>query len=113
MIIRKVLMAEREGSNRQPRPFTRAEVEAMHNAEDDRLLFLLLRWTGLRPSEAMGLTWGEVSFDRQQIEYVEHKSPRKRIRWIPTELLSALRAEHQRRNPQQNEPVLQNANGNV
>ena len=30
---------------------------------------------------------------------------------IPAELLSELRREHQRRNPQQNEPVLQNANG--
>ena len=99
-------------TNRQLGPFTSEELEAMGNhAEDDGLLFSLRRWTGLRASTAIGLTWGEVSLDRQQIEYVEHKSPRRIILPIPAELLSVLSAEHQRRNPRRNEPVLQHSNG--
>jgi len=82
-----------------------------NHAEDDRLLFLLLTQTGLRASDAIHLTWREVSLDQQQIEYVQHKSPRKIILPIQAEILSALRTEHQRRNPRQNEPVLQHSNG--
>lgn len=99
-------------TNRQLEPFTREELAAMRNhSEDDRLLFLLLTSTGIRASDAIGLTWGEVFLDRQQIEYVEHKSPRRTILPIHAELLSVLSAEHQRRNPRQNEPVLQHSNG--
>jgi integrase len=93
--------------------FTGKELDAMRShSEGDRLLFLLLRWTGLRASDAIGLTWGDLSLDQRQIEYVQHKNPRKRkLRPIHDELLSALRTEHQRRNPRQNEHVLQDANG--
>jgi integrase len=52
-------------TNRQLSPFSGEELRAMQNhTEDDRLLLLLLRWTGIRPTDAIGLTWGEVSFAR-------------------------------------------------
>jgi integrase len=100
-------------TNLQLSSFTGKELDAMRShSEDDRLLFLLLRWTGLRASDAIGLTWGDVFLDQRQIEYVQHKNPRKRnLRPIHDELLSVLRTEHQRRNPRQNEHVLQDANG--
>jgi integrase len=101
-------------TNQQPGPFTGEELKAVSNhLENDqiRLLFLLLRWTGIRPIDAIDLTWRQISFDQQQIEYVGKKDLRKRIRPIPAELLSALRAEYLRRNPGESEPVLQHANG--
>jgi len=99
-------------TNLQLSSFTGKELDAMEShSEDDRLLFLLLRWTGLRVSDAIGLTWGDVFLDQRQIEYAQHKNPRKRKLPIHDELLSVLRTEHQCRNPRQHEHVLQDANG--
>jgi integrase len=61
--------------NGKPQAFTGEELETMHNhSGDDRLLFLLLRLTELRLGEVVGLTWGEVSFDREQIACVQRRS---------------------------------------
>jgi integrase len=93
-------------------PFAGDELRAMQNhAENDLLLFLLLRWTGLRTSDALMLRWEEVNFDRGQIEHVVSKEPKKLILPIHTELLAALEGEHQQRSPQPTEPVLLNSKG--
>ena len=46
----------------RPRTLTDEQVAAVMGelAEADRLLFSLLRWTGLRISEALGLRWGDI-----------------------------------------------------
>ncbi len=99
-------------TKRQISPFTSGELEAMRNqAEDDLLLFLLLRWTGLRAIDAVDLTWREVSLDQQQIEHVGGKNLSKAILPIHAELWSAFRAEYQRCNPRQDDPVLQHSDG--
>src|SRR5258708_8925818 len=49
------------------------------HAGDDQLTFLLLRWTGLRGSDAVSLTWREVHFDRKEIERVTQKRKKRVI----------------------------------
>ena len=77
-------------------------------AGDNLLTFLLLRHTGFRGSDAVGLTWKEVHFDRQEIDRVTRKRKRRVIIPIHTELLFALQTEYDRRNPQLTDHVLLN-----
>ena len=55
-------------------PFTGDELRQMRiHAGADLLIFLVLRHTGLRGSDAVGITWAEVHFDRREIERVTQK----------------------------------------
>lgn len=106
-----VRMEGRPGENPHggAEPFTGDDLGRLRAcAGDDLLTFLLLRWTGLRGSDAVSLTWAEVHLDRKEIERVTQKRRKKVILPIPIELLFALEVEHDERNPQPNEPVLLN-----
>jgi hypothetical protein len=47
------------------RPFTGDELKKLRDAAgEDFFMFLLLRWTGLRKSDALTLRWEEIHFDR-------------------------------------------------
>ena len=93
--------------NRTAKPFTEEELRAMRNhAGDDWFLFLLLRWTGFRRSDALLLQWQEVFMDQREIEHVCKKNGKKVILPIHSELLGALETERQRRHPQPGETVL-------
>jgi integrase len=74
----------------------------------DLLIFLFLRHTGFRGSDAVGTTWAEVHFDRREIERVTQKRKKLVVLPIHPELLFALEAEFARRNPEPNERVLLN-----
>jgi site-specific recombinase XerD len=80
----------------------------LSSSNDEWVPFWLLRWTGLRPRDAIDLSWQEVSLDRRVIERLCHKN-NKRVS-IPIledeNLLVALDAERKRRNPLPSEPVL-------
>jgi len=90
-------------------PFSADELSLLRkHAGPDLLSFLLLRWTGLRGSDAVKLTWGEVYLDRKEIERVTQKRHKKVILPIHTELLFALELEHDRRNPKPTDRVLLN-----
>jgi len=52
--------------------------------------FLLLRWTGLRGSDAVSLTWEEIKFDAKEIEKLTQKRPQAIIIPIHSELLVGL-----------------------
>ena len=78
------------------------------HAGTDLLAFLLLGWTGLRGSDAVKLTWGEVHIDGREIERVTQKRRKKVILPIHTELLFALELERDRRNPEPTDLVLLN-----
>ncbi len=90
-------------------PFTGDELRRMRiHAGADLLIFLLLRRTGFRGSDAVGITWAEVHFDRREIERVTQKRRKLVVLPIHPELLFALEVEYARRNPEPHERVLLN-----
>jgi integrase len=82
-------------------------------AGPDLLMFLLLRWTGLRGVDAVKLLWSEVHFDRKELERVTQKRKKRVILPMYTELLLTLEAEHEKLKPEPLAQVLLNpATGN-
>jgi integrase len=77
-------------------------------AKEDMLAFLLLRWTGLRGSDAVRLTWDEIDFGAREINRLTMKREKRVVLPIPQELLFALEAERDRRQPQPDERILLN-----
>ncbi len=106
-----VRMEGRPGDNPEKgaQPFNSNELSRLRAvAGDDPLIFLVLRWTGLRGSDAAKFTWQEVSFKGKEIEHVTQKRRKKVVLPINVELLLALEAEHSRRKPQPKDRVLIN-----
>jgi integrase len=104
-----VRMEGRPGDNpeRGAQPFSAAQLEKLKQAADpDLFIFLLLRWTGMRGSDVVGLTWGEVHFDRREIERITQKRRKPVIIPIHSELLFALEVEFERRSPRMDDQVL-------
>jgi integrase len=92
---------------RGAQPFSAAQLDKLKQAAGpDLFTFLLLRWTGMRGSDIVGLTWEDVHFDRREIERVTQKRRKLVIIPIHTELLFALDTEHDRRSPKPSEQVL-------
>ena len=77
-------------------------------ANDDLLVFLLLRWTGLRGSDAVKLTWGEIDWEGREINRLTQKRRKRVVLPIPQELFFALEVERDRRAPRPWEHVLVN-----
>jgi integrase len=106
-----VRMEGRPGENPQngAEPFTGRDLARLRDhAADDLLIFLLLRWTGFRGSDAVTVTWGEADFDRNEIERVTQKRRKRVIVPIQAELLFALEAELERRKPEPSDRILLN-----
>jgi integrase len=106
-----VRMEGRPGENPSngAEPFTAAQLSKMREQTGpDLLMFLLLRWTGLRGVDAVKLTWSEVHFDRTEIERVTQKRKKRVILPMHTELLFALEAERERLKPLPSAHVLLN-----
>lgn len=106
-----VRMEERPGENPESgaEPFNGDELNRLRaSAGADLLIFLLLRWTGFRGSDAVKLTWGEVSFESKEIGRVTQKRRKKVVLPINLELLFALEAEQERRKPDPRDRVLLN-----
>lgn len=106
-----VRMEGRPGENPKngAEPFTASQLSKMReHAGPDLLMFLLLRWTGLRGVDAVKLTWAEVHLDRKEIERVTQKRKKRVILPMHTELLFALEAEHETLRPQPTDRVLLN-----
>ena len=90
-------------------PFSADELLLLRkHADSDLLAFLLLRWTGLRGSDAVKLTWAEVHLSSKEIERVTQKRRKKVILPIHSELLFALELERDQRHPEQTDRVLLN-----
>lgn len=98
---------------RGAQPFNAAQLTKLRqSAGPDLLAFLLLRWTGLRGSDAVGLQWGEIDWQTREINRLTMKRRKRVILPIHQELLFALEVERDRRNPQPEDRVLWNpANG--
>lgn len=92
---------------RGAQPFSASQLDKLKQAAGpDLFTFLLLRWTGMRGSDIVGLTWGDVHFDRREIERITQKRRKPVIIPIHTELLFALETEYERRSPASDEQVL-------
>ena len=72
------------------------------------LIFLLLRWTGMRGSDVVGLQWGEIDWDSREISRLTLKRHKRVIVPIHQELLFALEVERNERKPQPEDRVLLN-----
>jgi len=107
------------------RPFSADELSRLESAAkqssahdqlfpsaDEWLPFWLLRYTGMRPNDAISLQWREVDFCTRKIVHVCHKNHKEVSIPLHTEddLLSALEVEYQRRKPLPSETVLLNSN---
>ena len=98
-----VRMEGRPGENptNGAEPFTAAQLAKMReHVGPDLLMFLLLRWTGLRGVDAVKLTWAEINFDLRELERVTQKRKKRIILPMHTELLFALEAEHEKLKPE-------------
>ncbi len=112
-----VRMEGRPGENPQngAEPFTAVQLSKMREqAGPDLLMFLLLRWTGLRGVDAVKLTWSDVHLDHREIERVTQKRKKRVILPLHAELVFALEAEREKLRPQTSDRVLLNpATGTV
>lgn len=116
VLVNPVRMEGRPGENPHggAEPFKGEELGKLReHAADDLLTFLVLRWTGLRGSDAVNLLWKEVDFEQKEIERVTQKRKKKVIVPLHTELLFALEAESDRRKPGPADRVLINPNTGV
>jgi integrase len=94
---------------RGAQPFNAAQLRKLRqSAGVDLLAFLLLRWTGLRGSDAVGLQWGEIDWQTREINRLTMKRRNRVLLPIHQELLFALEVEGDRRNPQPEDRVLLN-----
>jgi len=95
-----VQMEGRPGDNpeRGAEPFSPEELSSLRRSADDDLLILqVLRWTGLRGSDVVALTFGEICFDSREIERITKKRKKKVILPLHSELMFALEAERDKR----------------
>lgn len=94
---------------RGSQPFKPDELRTLREqAGADSLAFTLLRWTGLRGSDAVALTWSEIDFEVREIVRVTQKRGKRVVVPIHTELLFALETERQARRPNPWDRVLLN-----
>jgi len=92
---------------RGAQPFSASQLQKLKEAAGpDLFVFLLLRWTGMRGSDIVGLTWADIHFDRREIERVTQKRRKPVIIPIHSELLFALEIEYERRTPTTEDQVL-------
>jgi integrase len=88
-------------------PFKPAELTKLRDtAGRDLLMFLLLRWTGFRGSDVVGLRWGEIDWETREIDRLTQKRRKRVILPIHQELFFALESERDRRSPQPDDRVL-------
>jgi integrase len=94
------------------RPFNAEELTSLReSAGEDMFMVLLLRWTGLRGSDALGLRWENVHFNRGtngEIEVMTQKRSKLAIIPLSTQLREALEEVHQARKPRKDDRVLYN-----
>jgi integrase len=93
------------------KPTTDLEKRLQEITGGDLFFFLVLRWTGLRISDAINLRWGNIHFDRGvngEIESLTLKRSKVAIIPLATELRDALEEIYQWRKPHHSDQVLLN-----
>lgn len=94
---------------RGAQPYTGAQLTKLREAAStDMLAFLLLRWTGMRGSDVVGLQWGEIDWETREINRLTLKRRKRVLLPIHKELFFALEIECDRRHPEPDARVLLN-----
>lgn len=92
---------------RGAQPFKPAELVKLRAvAQDDLLAYLVLRWTGFRGSDAVGLRWGEIDWETHEINRLTQKRRKRILIPVCQELFFALETERDRRKPDAEDRVL-------
>lgn len=105
-----VSFRNRGSAERGAQPFEPEELLLLRqHAGTEYLIFVVLRWTGLRESDAATLRWREVNFAKGQIVKPTKKTRYKKSAVISMdeELIRVLKDEYDRRKPSLDELVLQ------
>ena len=98
-----------DSAERGAQPFTGEQLTKLRQAaNEDLLAYLLLRWTGMRGSDAVRLTWNEIDWEGREINRITQKRKTRVVLPIHQELLFALETERDRRLPQPDERILAN-----
>jgi integrase len=94
---------------RGAQPFKAEELTKLRAAADpDMLAFLVLRWTGMRGSDVVGLLWGEIDWESREINRLTLKRRKRVLLPIHQELFFALETVRDLRKPQPEDRVLLN-----
>lgn len=102
-----------DSAERGAQPFTGEQLTKLRqSANEDLLAYLLLRWTGLRGSDAVRLTWAEIDWDAREINRLTQKRKKRVVLPISQELFFALEAERNKRASQPDERILVNPRTN-
>lgn len=92
---------------RGAQPFKTSDLTKLRQAADpDILTFLLLRWTGFRGSDAVGLRWEEIDWETREINRLTMKRRKRVVMPIHQELFFSLEIERDRRHPEPTDRVL-------
>jgi integrase len=90
-------------------PFKASELTKLHQAAGaDMLAFLLLRWTGFRGSDAVGLRWEEIDWETREVNRLTIKRRKRVVMPIHKELFFCLETERDLRQPEPTDRVLLN-----
>ena len=90
-------------------PFSGDQLTKLRQAaNEDLLAYLLLRWTGLRGSDAVRLTWDEIDWEAREINRLTQKRKKRVLLPVPKELFFALETEREKRKPQPADRILLN-----
>ena len=106
-----VRLEGRPGDNPEfgAQPFTGTQLSELRQAAtEDLLCFLLLRWTGLRGSDAVQLAWHEIDWEALEINRLTQKRKKRVILPIHQELRFALETERDKLSPRPNDRILLN-----
>jgi integrase len=92
---------------RGAQPFKASDLAKLRLAAGaDTLALLVLRWTGFRGSDAVGLRWEEIDWETQEINRLTVKRRKRVVMPIHKELLFSLEIERDRRHPEPSDRVL-------
>ena len=98
-----------DASEHGAQPFKATDLTKLRSAAGaDLLAFLLLRWTGLRSSDAAGLSREEIDWETREISRLTQKRRKRVLLPIHQELFFALEIERERRKPLPEDRVLLN-----
>jgi integrase len=90
-------------------PFNAEQLGRMRQAAgQDLLAFLLLRHTGFRGSDTVGLRWEEIEWQSREIHRLTQKRRKRVVVPVHEELLFALEAQRDKRQPRPEDRVLLN-----